>query len=140
VKGWYRITVGYWNPTWAPTQGMSIRLKLSGDPCFTPMTDLGSGTGYVGTSFFEEFWKHADLTDQDLVISQSLIKRKAFLAYLELVPLSDQQVEMIKKDRGRKDTRIGVAGNDGSLTEKMQPPEKTSSRWWNVTGIPMWAG
>ena len=37
VKGWHSITVGYWNPTWAHTQGMSIRLKLSGDPCFTPI-------------------------------------------------------------------------------------------------------
>ena len=118
VKGWYSITVGYWNPTWAYKQGMSIRLKLSGDPCFTPMTDPGSGTGYTGTTLFETFWKHADLTGRDLVIAQSLMQRKAYLAYLKLVPLSGPQVEAIKKDRGRKDTRVGVAANDGSLHGK----------------------
>ena len=114
VKGWYSVYVGYWNPIWAYDSGTAIRLKLTGEPSFMPIVDPDQGTGYTGTRLTEAFWKDSDLTGRDLVIGQR--EKKAFVAYIRLVPLSDEQVRDIKADRQRKSTRFIVAANDGDLS------------------------
>ena len=66
AKGWHGVYVGFWNPTWAYSEGTTINLKLTDDPCFTTITDQSPGTGYTGTQLTEAFWKHVDLTGRDL--------------------------------------------------------------------------
>ena len=141
VKGWYSITVGYWNPTWAYKQGMSIRLKLSGDPCFTPMTDPGSGTGYTGTTLFEDILETrrpdgpgpGDRAEFDAAKGVPRVPQARSPQW----PAGGGDKERPRQERH---PASGSPPTTGPSTEKMQQPEKTLSRWWNVTGIPMWAG
>ncbi|MCX6993842.1 MAG: family 10 glycosylhydrolase, partial [Kiritimatiellaeota bacterium] len=63
----------------------------------------------------EDFFKHADLTGEDLIIGKvnGPLAQKCYVAYVKLVPLTSAQVEAIKADRARKDTRSLVATIDG---------------------------
>lgn len=115
VNGWYAIYIGFFNPHYAYDGGLTIKLKLTDDPCFRNISDPAPPwTNKIELK--EAFFKYADLTGQNLIIGQQSkgTPKKAYMAYVKLVPLSQKQVEAVKKDRARKDTRILYALNDGN--------------------------
>ena len=128
VKGWYAIYLGYWNPHHDYDGDTLVRLKLTGDPCFRIITE----SNYLGAPAAPMMWdraelkecfiRDADLTDKELIFGQHKKghPRKTYIAYIKLVPLNEQQVDSIKKDRANKDTRNLIAANDGVsfLSEK----------------------
>ena len=121
VSGWHAIYLGFWNPHHEYDGGTTVRLKITGDPCFQPLSDFnydGAAAAPVlwdGAELQECFFRHADLTGKDLVIAQQSKgePRKAYVAYFKLVPLGHEEVDSIQKDRANRDSRMLIATNDG---------------------------
>ena len=115
VQGWHTIHVGFWTPSLHYVKPTVVKLKLTDDVCFSRMRHQAEEVCWARTDLYEAFWKYANLTGQDLVIGK---KKKgeptgAYVAYIKLEPLSAEQVEEIKQDRARIDTRKVIALNDG---------------------------
>ena len=112
-QGWYRVTVGIWNPLWGYDGRESVlKLKLTDDPCFRVVKSTGP-TGYKGTILQEYEFGARDLSGQDLLISKRN-GQKGYLAYVRLAPLSADQVAALLARRATAATRVLVASHDGS--------------------------
>ena len=103
---------------------------------------------WVGTELQEVFLKHADLTGRDLTVGQQTKgkPKKAYVAYVKLVPLSKKEVDAIQKDRARKDTRVLIATNDGAsflehkgATTKEELLEQVEPYRYSDVGKVIWA-
>jgi len=122
VSGWHAIHLGFWNPHHEYDGGTTVRLKLTGDPCFEALSDFnndGAAAAPVlwdGAELQECFFRHADLTGKDLIIAQQSKgePRKAYIAYFKLIPLGQGEVDAIRKDRANRSHRILIATNDGA--------------------------
>ena len=110
LRGWYSAYVGIWGLGLAPGEANMIKIRLDDDPCFTVFTREKPSL----LTLEEGFWKHADLTDQDIIIGQqnSGFPTSASLAYVRLVPLSSEEVERIRWDRENPDARRLIGAND----------------------------
>ena len=129
VHGWHAIHLGIWTPRTLS----SIRVKLSSDSAFTVVT-TPKGERWSSnwwTMINEAFWKFADLSDQDLLISQlsSMQRRGAAIAYVKLEPLSDNQVAAIDREQARTDTKRLIGHND-SYTFMMYHGTTTAEEIW----------
>ena len=115
VTGWHEIHVGFWNPNLHYVRGTVIKLKLTGDACFSRIHHRPEKVCWLGMNLHEVVWEEEDLTGQDLVIAQRTQGRRApaHVAYVKLVPLSAERVEEIRQDRARTDTRKVICFNDG---------------------------
>lgn len=117
VKGWYAMHLGFWNPHHAYDSNFGIKLRLSDEDVFRIIVDKAPSLEWPGWFELKEvFYRSADLTGKDLIIAQKSkgTAHKAYVAYIKLVPLSEKEVEQIKKDRMRKDTKKLYALNDGN--------------------------
>ena len=117
VSGWHAVLVGLWNPHYAYDGAFTVKLKLTGDPCFQAISEPEPPLEWPGKVEFKEvFFKYADLTGQDLVIAQQTKgrPRMGYVGYVKLVPLSPAEVEAIEKARAGSDTRVLYALNDGN--------------------------
>jgi len=87
------------------------RVKLSADPCFQELERQECHP----LALEEVYFKHADLTGQDLVIEQRPHEPGQInaLAYLRCVALSKEQAQALRADRKRTDTRTLAVYNDG---------------------------
>lgn len=106
VKGWYAIYVGLGGMgRFAFGQESEARLKLTNDVTYQHRRYTGARD-----DIDEVFFKAADLTGQNLHIAQMRMKAKMDLRpdvnprhtvvmYVKLVPLTDAEVDWIKKDR-----------------------------------------
>ena len=136
-SGWHRICVGVY-----PEHGVraAVEVKLSNDSCYS-LLHVGEdwkGSSPHGHNVHELWWKEADLTGQELYIRQvctptggadepaSVACERTKLAYIKLVPLSEDEVLTLEAERKRSDTRTLFAHNDahgylyllGSATEE----------------------
>ena len=114
--GWHAIYLGYWNPHHDYDGPTTLKLKLSGDPCFTRIAD-GNPPFEARTTYFKEaFFKVADLSGRDLVIGKvrGPYSRKAYIGYLKLVPLTDKEIAAIQTDRQRIEKRTTQVSIDGA--------------------------
>lgn len=103
TQGWHAIYLGLMGQTWAGSP--LLKVKLSNDPCFICVE-----TEADFRHLEEGFWKIADLTDQDMVIAQQTSGEwSAGLAYVRLVPLTEEEV---KRYRNRSGSRRLIAMND----------------------------
>ena len=120
VSGWHSIHVGLWNPNHDYDGPTLIKMKLTGDPCFQPISTrnyvASSPLDWRGSDLLECFLRHADLTGKDVIVAQQTKDQapKAYLAYVKLLPLSKEEVDAIGRDRARRDTRIVIASNDAA--------------------------
>ena len=117
VSGWYAIYIGFWNPHHVYDGSFRIKLKLSDDTSFQAISDPEPGIEWTKVSDLKEaFFKCADLTGRDLVIGQHSkgTPRKASIAYVKLIPLSEQEVIEINNDRADTSKRMLYALNDGN--------------------------
>ena len=125
ATGWHAI----WIATFlgAPYQagGLTLFLKLTGDPAYSRSTVEGFRPGkdivppeMVGeaTDIMEAYWKPADLTGQDIVFHRPAAGTGAQdpsnICYVKLVPLSEAEIARARRDTGRRDTRRLVANHD----------------------------
>jgi hypothetical protein len=121
ASGWYTIFLGFWNPHHDWNGDTTIRLKLTGDPCFQPISDFDHEGEIAAPMLWDRaelrecFFRCADLTGKDLVIAQQSKgqPKKAYVAYIKLIPLSSEEVASIQTDRADRNSRKIVATNDG---------------------------
>ena len=119
-KGWYAVYVGLGGMgRFAFGQESEARLKLTSDAAYQHRR-------YTGASddIDEVFFKAADLTGQNLEIAQMRMtanmdvsrpvvsSRHTVIMYVKLVPLMEREVEFIKTERARKDTKNLIATLD----------------------------
>ena len=121
TAGVHDVYIGMFNTAWRPYQNMNVRAKLSGDAGFSTLflpapEGLASGVPeddtVRGPRIQEVYFKTADLTGQDLIIRQPCQRvvppdqeygnfcEKVWVAYVKLVPLNPEEVEILKQDRG----------------------------------------
>ena len=133
--GWHRIEVGVYPEH---RSRAAIELRLTDDDAFS-ILHVGENTDSAHSHAIHElFWKEADLTGQSLSIHQVCSRtgkadepasarcERTRLAYIKLVPLTDNEVQKLKADRSQTETRTLFAHNDahgylfllGSATEE----------------------
>ena len=122
ASGWHAVSVGV-VPSFKSTDDtatLAVPVKLSGDDTFSVLTlNLPSLQtrllpDWSGPVVVEMFWKIADLTDMDLDILQ-LVRRVApgdhfgslsgpavRVAYVKLVPLTDDEAAIWQADQARE--------------------------------------
>jgi hypothetical protein len=115
LLGWYAIYVGYWNFEFHFDGDSLIKLKLSEEAAFRQISEPPMPADQRRTYLREVFVDNADVTGQDFVLGKSsgLTGKKTYLAYIKLVPLSDQEVQQIQNDRDDSSTRKVIAAIDG---------------------------
>ena len=115
ISGWHAVYVGLWNPHHDYDGGTTVKIKLSDYPAFLRISEAEPPLDFNATWIKEAFFKTADLTGQEIVFSKvgGSFARKAYIAYVKLVPLDKNEIEAFKNDCTRKDTRILQATIDG---------------------------
>ncbi len=131
ADGWHAVSLGI-VPSFKATDDtatVAVPVKLSGEDTFSVLTlnmtrQSRLVPGWRGPGIAEMFWKIADLADASLEISQ-LTRRvapgdhpgsfscpAARVAYIKLVPLTDDELGVWQADQARTDTRRLFAHND----------------------------
>lgn len=115
ASGWQDIYIGYWNPEFASDDDPILKLKLSGEPAFRIFCVPATSDTQDATFLREVHLGAENVTGRDLVIGKSngLEGHSSYIAYVRLVPLTREQVQQVKADRSRTDTRNLVATIDG---------------------------
>ena len=126
VQGWHNITIGLWS--FLNDIGW-VKVKLTGDAHFTHLS-RGKPDRFT---LEESFWKAADLTGQSIIFGQE--NRGAYVAFIVLEPLSADQVEEIRRDRARSDTKRLVAHNDADYLRRGIRESVESYRYTDFTRI-----
>ena len=112
VSGWHRIYLGLWS-NWTTDLA---RVRLTEDRSFVKLNrEAEGGTFADNYSLDERYWKTADLTGQGLVFGQQSagLSQPAYIAYVKLVPVDEEQVAMIEADRAESGNRRLICMNDG---------------------------
>ena len=120
-SGWYRIYVGIYRKPFEESKAVDVR--LSRDPAFTTLEGGEGGKDQQENWLDEVYWKTADLTGQDIHFRQITFPqiRHAWVAFIKLVPLSEDQVQEFETDRKNPEHRRlfvhtdpGIHNEDGS--------------------------
>ena len=112
VSGWHRIYLGLWS-NWTTDLA---RVKLTGDSSFVKVNrDAEGGMFADNYSLDERYWKTADLTGQGIVFGQQSagLSQPAYIAYVKLEPIDEEQVAIFEADRADSDNRRLICMNDG---------------------------
>ena len=123
ASGWHAVSIGLYGDMRGRVQALA---KLSNEDTFSVLT-LPQVDRERREHIHELFWRAADLTGQELVLGQmswrtapgdgpgSLSCSDARIAYIKLVPLTPEEVDAIRSDRRRDDTRRLFAHNDAHI-------------------------
>ena len=119
--GWHRIYIGIYQK---PFEGIkAVDVRLSRDGSFTTLEGHEGGKDHQENRLYEVYWKTADLTGQDIHFRQITFPRirEAWVAFVKLVPLSEEQVREFEADRRNPDHKRlfvhidpGIANASGS--------------------------
>jgi uncharacterized lipoprotein YddW (UPF0748 family) len=118
-KGWHAISIGL-RALYGDSQ---LMVRLKSDTTFTLLTRREDRSARDRVD--DLFWKAADLTGEHIVLRQPRTQTvpenaaslgnvcsPAWVAYIKLVPLSEDEVRALVDERGRKETRRLFAHND----------------------------
>ena len=133
VKGWHDIYIGMFNTQGRAYEALGFWAKLKDDPAYSFLyvakpggevdpTAQRSGSvplddALKGPRLQDVYWKTADLTSQTLSFNQACSRvvpesqqygslcGKIWVAYIKLVPLSEEELEALLQDRSRTDTK-----------------------------------
>lgn len=111
ATGWHRIYVGIYNHDFRVSV---VKLKLSDDAVFRKV--MVGAHAREAPGFIEEgFWKCADMTDRQFII-QKAGSQRGNIAYIRLAPMSEQEIEQLKRSRleARK-YKLGAVFDVGDL-------------------------
>ena len=103
LEGWYKIFL------YIPGTS-KIALKLTGDNSFGMVS-----SGYNSPFYIERlYWKSADMTGQSLTLSRApfALPRFCYLAGVEFVPMTEEEVALWKYEDTRTDTKRIYASDD----------------------------
>ncbi|HIA68458.1 TPA: hypothetical protein EYN98_20935 [Candidatus Poribacteria bacterium] len=116
VSGWHRIYIAYWNPSHLYNDDPIIKVTLSDQPAFRIFHERESADRQNSTFLREVFFDYADLTGRNLIISKSngILGKQMFFAYVKLVPMNDEEVVQVTKDRSDTSARKLVVSIDGA--------------------------
>lgn len=153
LAGWHALSIGsYGGVIWAGegTRSIHIRTKvmllarLTSDRVSSPLVlpeEWDRQGEEEGEVLREMFWKAADLTGQDVTLGQlgwsvapgdgpgSFGSVTARIAYIKAVPLSNAEIEVVRYDRRRSDTkRIFVHNDGGSFFFRCRPTTEDDIR------------
>ena len=138
-KGWHAIYIGL--RSWGEGKfSTRFELRLNSESTFSEM--IHHATRESRERIEDYFWKIADVTDESIVFRQLTRQvvpddpdsvgnpsSAAWIAYIKLVPLSDGQVQALKRDRDRTDSRRLFAHNDAwSYTFHFRPVDEADIR------------
>ena len=115
-SGWHEIYIGiYRKPFEQPKQ---VQVKLSDDPAYTILTGRPGETDHQENWIDDIYWKTAHLNGRDIVIRQIKLPRvqHSWVGYIKLVPLSEQEVRAVRKDRSRTNTKRLFVHSDAHLS------------------------
>ena len=132
ASGWHAVSIGVYGDHITPGTTrwyaelrtyVEVLARLTDDDTFSLLTLPGQEWGHP-EQFHELFWKVADLTDRDLVLGQATWRiapgdsigsrqcANSRVAYIKLVPLSDDDLSAWQAERSRSETRRVFAHND----------------------------
>ena len=133
VDGWHDVYIGLFNNAWRPYEAQRVFARLSRDAAFSliylPVPSerpwgVPTDDQKQGPRIQDVFWKTADLTGRTLAFRQPCqravpdeqafgnISGKVWLAYVKLVPLTDEEVRELERDRSDPSNRRLFAYND----------------------------
>ena len=101
VDGWHAIYVGVYQPD---QRACSIEMRLTNDK----VRRVVSGCAFLHETYgwiVEGHWKNADIERQSLHLFKAA-RNRAYLAYVKLVPLTEEQVTDVKREQVQQDTKI----------------------------------
>jgi len=127
VTGWYEIRLGIFYGAGAGfMEDRVLCAKLSNDVTFSRFSREQHRSEKDGnypekelrwSDIAEAFWKCADLTGQDLIISRpaggEMSKEQTNLAYVRLIPIDDAAIQHWKSQQPSKETKALIANYDG---------------------------
>ena len=154
-NGWFAIHIGLWmagktDTGWGrTTMGADnvggLKIRLEDDPCFVMFRREAPDRGNLE----EMFWKVSELKGQDFVIAQQLegFRGHASLAYIRLVPLSEDEVREWREHCANPSHKRLIATNDAfgvffrnrittveGIREQVEPYRNTDFKmiWWEI--------
>ena len=74
----------------------SAEVKLTTDTCFT--TIIHRNNNNFQSRIVDIFWKHDDLSGKDIVIRRGHQGEEAYIAYIKIVPMPDNQIHLLKSE------------------------------------------
>lgn len=104
-EGWHDIYVGIFRKPFE--ENKQVQVKLTDDPAYTSLTGRRGETDHAENWIDEILWKAADVTGRGITLRQ-ITQPEVFhswVAYIKLVPLDDQKVAELARDRKRTDTK-----------------------------------
>ncbi len=115
VSGWHAVYVGYWNPYYTYDGETIVKLRFGDTPVFRRFREGNRCRSQSETAIHEVFMDSADLTGRDLVVGKpgGVMGKKAYIAYIKLVPMTPEQVAAVQRDRADPSTRRLTATIDG---------------------------
>jgi len=130
LEGWYKIFVGLYAVNYH-TSG--LEMKLSSDKAFVKIS-TSMQREYSEHIVEDVFWKCAKMDGEKIVIGKHLAKDYAFdamIAWIRLVPMTDEEVQHYHYEKSRTDTKRIYATNDMHCMLCMSDM-KTEESWRNV--------
>lgn len=123
LSGWHEIHIGY--ATQLHGEHVAVKVRLSSDPCYHTIAD-DEADGLETMTIREVFWKHADLTGEQIFFRQPSRqvciagldgpgRRPGGVAFVKLVPISEEAVADIQADRNDVSRRKIIVSNDGGF-------------------------
>ena len=126
ASGWHAIYLGLHRGTISMGQPFSdpfaLKVKLSDEklfdqvrPSVTDVPAMNTAVDGSNSGIEEFFWKATELRGQDLIISYPRVDLSIMgqLAFVRLVPMTEEEVEEYRRAAGRSDTRVLAAEFDG---------------------------
>jgi hypothetical protein len=141
-SGWHAISIGVFGGYYPPGQ---LLVRLSSDYTFSMLTLPDHETTawyrqYHGEHLWELYWKMADLTDRELVLGQvtwrtgpgngpgDFSSTETMIAYIKVVPMSEQKVVAYQADLARQDIRRLFTHNDAGIHSQCPTTEEEIRR------------
>ena len=129
--GWHEIYFGIYRKPFE--EGKRVQVKLSDDQAYTSLTGRPGETDHQENWVDEIFWRTADLGGRGITFRQVTQPEAhdSWVAYIKLVPLTDQAVQALRADRQRTDTKRlfvhtdahyrNVGGSESELLNYLEP-------------------
>ena len=149
-NGWHQIHIGIYRRPHAPS--MRVQVKLTHDPAYTTLTAPEGEKDLRATWLQEIYWKTDDLTGQNITFRQAPPGpsweqgRQAWVGFIKLIPLAEREVEDLKADRLRTDTKrlfmhtdahyVNLSGSAEYIRGRLEPLRHSdvSRVYWEAGG------
>lgn len=142
--GWHRVYVGVYRKPFA--QAKEVQVRLTRDTAFTFLEGRAGDKDHQANWIDDIYWRTADLTGQDIVLRQTLLPdpKECWVGYIKLIPLSEAEIDVLKKDQARFDTKrlfvhsdahfLNVTGSELEVQNKLEPFRNTdvSRIYWEA--------